>query len=157
MKNIKQKILLSIFFAFVLFSTSVLVGCNEPYNVTFGTYNYYGVRVVDNNTGEYKEESDEETTETVTAKINFVFNSDYTMSAITSKETYNLTYKVDSKGYVTFMGDDAYMLSLMVGKDFGNNGYFDGNKFYYRYGYNDNTKIERFSICVLETEFDDIA
>lgn len=148
MKN-KFKIL-SFMFVFMLFSATLLVACGEPYNVPYGTYEYYGVRVVDNTTGEAKEESDEETTEIVTSKIDFTFNEDGTLIAKTSTETYNLTYKVDSAGYVTFYGDQAYMLSLLVGKDFKNNGYFKDNKFYYRFGYNDETKIERFSICVLK-------
>ena len=159
MTKTKSKIIgTAIITVMLLVSTMLLLaGCGgDPYQMTYGTYEYYGVRISSadgNNDMSYEDARGEII---IFSRYNFTFNEDGTVEAysLSDETTCTGTYTVNSNGYVTFdieeLNNDPII--SVVYENFGNHGYFEDNKFYFRYVYNDNPTSETFSICVLNEQ-----
>ena len=159
MTKTKSKIIGSVIIAVMLLVSSMLLlaGCGgDPYQMTYGTYEYYGVRISDadgNNDMSYEDARGEII---FFVRFNFTFNEDGTVEAYSLRDetTSTGTYTVNSNGYVTFNIDELNNDPVipLVFENFGNHGYFEGNNFYFRYSCNDDLTSETFSICVLNEQ-----
>ncbi len=132
---------------FVIF-TILLVGCG-PYEFNYGTYEYYGVRITDADNNNM-DASASETTAKFSYPMDVVFNTDNTATITTYSTTYNLTYTVNGSGFVTFSGDSLENLTSRVNGNFNNHGYFEDDKFFFRYKFDADTKEAYYTICVLD-------
>ena len=131
----------------VLTSVIVFTGC-KSYEIAYGKYEYYGIRLTNTETGEVTEESKEETKETLTMPVSVEFREDGSCTVnFNDFEILELTYKVNGKGEVNFKGEKADEFGI---KEYDSpHGFFENGKFYYIWAYNFDTHIERSSICVL--------
>lgn len=131
----------------VLTSVIAFTGC-KSYEINYGNYEYYGIRLTNTETGEVTDESKEETKEPLTMPVSVEFREDGSCSMnFNDYETLELTYKVNGKGEVNFNGEKADKLGIK-GYD-SPHGFFENGNFYYIWAYNFETHIERSSICVL--------
>lgn len=133
----------------ILLSLSLfLLGCGEKYPVTYGTYVYSGMRLTNVETEENVDQTIDEITSFLRLPVNVTFNEDGTALIQDDDGDYSYTwnYKVSSKGFVTFSGDNADIFDV---PGYSNNGYFEGNKFYLRFAFNTNTNEEMYSVSTL--------
>ncbi len=132
----------------LVFSTILLIGCGQ-YEINFGTYEYFGVRITDAQNDNI-DASASETAAKFTYPIDIVFSDDNVAKISTYSITYTLNYSVDNAGFVTFSGEGLETLTARVQGEFRNHGYFEDNKFFFRYKYDINTKEAYYTICVLD-------
>ena len=148
----KYKIIsFSLISAFLLLILSTLVGFGQSFPITYGTYNYWGTKSYNGNT--------QQVIETENAKVdlngigitatNFEFKQGGTVRVTRGNEIFDLNYTVDSNGNVNLSGNGVKMLTVYVYGSFSNHGYFENNKFYFRYSYNENSKIETYIVAEL--------
>lgn len=139
----------------ILCSMLALTACGEPYQMTYGTYNSYGIRTsnASGNTDLSLEEAREQGNIIRSTYEKIIFNEDGTVQFIDEdkNETDNATYTVDNNGYVTFEGEviENDPIIPVVFEHFNNHGYFENNNFYLRAFYNDNPKSETLFIFTL--------
>lgn len=142
----KTLFVLSVFLITVA-TIAIFVGCGK-YEITYGKYEYYGIRLTNTETGEVTDESKEETKEAITVPTTVEFREDGSCTMnLNDYEILELTYKVNGKGEVNFKGEKADKLGI-AGYD-SPHGFFENGNFYYIWAYNFETHIERSSICVL--------